>query len=191
MTARVGQHNHERMEPRRLVYWSFVLAVLAGCVRHRHLRLPATADVVAVTSAAPLHDQTWQVGEVSTRAEAAPRLLVEEAPYLLVTDQLQGQLTDRIRSTLASQRALGAVEGPARYVLDVELVARETYGTGPELGLAFGFQTGILVAGMVSGLGPARSAYLADVLPRLSRRVRLADVPALMPAAWARARPPR
>lgn len=33
--------------------------------------------------------------------------------------------------------------------------------------------------------------YLADVLPRLSRRIRLADVPALMPAAWARARPPR
>jgi transposase len=33
--------------------------------------------------------------------------------------------------------------------------------------------------------------YLADVLPRLSRRVRLKDVPALMPAAWARARPPR
>jgi transposase len=33
--------------------------------------------------------------------------------------------------------------------------------------------------------------YLADVLPRLSRRLRLADIPALMPAAWARARPPR
>ena len=33
--------------------------------------------------------------------------------------------------------------------------------------------------------------YLADVLPRLSRRVRLADIPALMPAAWARARPAR
>ena len=33
--------------------------------------------------------------------------------------------------------------------------------------------------------------YLADVLPRLSRRVRLADIPALMPAAWALARPPR
>lgn len=31
--------------------------------------------------------------------------------------------------------------------------------------------------------------YLADVLPRLSRRVRLADIPALMPSAWARARP--
>lgn len=26
--------------------------------------------------------------------------------------------------------------------------------------------------------------YLADVLPRLSRRIRLADIPALMPAAW-------
>jgi hypothetical protein len=33
--------------------------------------------------------------------------------------------------------------------------------------------------------------YLADVLPSLSRRVRLKDVPALMPAAWARARPAR
>ena len=33
--------------------------------------------------------------------------------------------------------------------------------------------------------------YLADVLPRLSRRIRLADIPALMPVAWARARPPR
>ena len=33
--------------------------------------------------------------------------------------------------------------------------------------------------------------YLADVLPRLSRRARLKDVPALMPAAWARARPAR
>jgi len=33
--------------------------------------------------------------------------------------------------------------------------------------------------------------YLADVLPRLSRRVRLKDVPALMPAAWARTRPTR
>jgi hypothetical protein len=27
-------------------------------------------------------------------------------------------------------------------------------------------------------------AYLADVLPRLSRRIRLLDVPALLPAAW-------
>ena len=26
--------------------------------------------------------------------------------------------------------------------------------------------------------------YLADVLPILSRRIRLADIPALMPAAW-------
>jgi transposase len=33
--------------------------------------------------------------------------------------------------------------------------------------------------------------YLSDVLPRLSRRIRLADIPALMPVAWARARPPR
>ena len=33
--------------------------------------------------------------------------------------------------------------------------------------------------------------YLADVLPRLSRRIRLADIPALMPVAWSRARPPR
>lgn len=33
--------------------------------------------------------------------------------------------------------------------------------------------------------------YLGDVLPRLSRRIRLADIPALMPVAWARARPPR
>jgi len=31
--------------------------------------------------------------------------------------------------------------------------------------------------------------YLADVLPKLSRRLRLADVPALMPAAWKRTRP--
>lgn len=30
--------------------------------------------------------------------------------------------------------------------------------------------------------------YLADVLPKLSRRVRLADIPALMPAAWKRSR---
>jgi len=33
--------------------------------------------------------------------------------------------------------------------------------------------------------------YLSDVLPRLSRRVRLADIPALMPAAWALSRPQR
>jgi transposase len=33
--------------------------------------------------------------------------------------------------------------------------------------------------------------YLADVLPRLSRRIRLADIPALMPVAWARNRPSR
>ena len=30
--------------------------------------------------------------------------------------------------------------------------------------------------------------YLADVLPRLARRVRLADIPAMMPAAWKAAR---
>jgi hypothetical protein len=30
--------------------------------------------------------------------------------------------------------------------------------------------------------------YLADVLPRLSRRLRLADVPGLMPAQWKAAR---
>lgn len=33
--------------------------------------------------------------------------------------------------------------------------------------------------------------YLSDVLPRLSRRLRLVDIPALMPATWARARPSR
>lgn len=33
--------------------------------------------------------------------------------------------------------------------------------------------------------------YLADVLPRLSRRVRLRDIPALMPAAWRQHRPTR
>ena len=31
-------------------------------------------------------------------------------------------------------------------------------------------------------------AYLSDVLPRLARRVRLADIPAMMPAAWKRSR---
>ena len=30
--------------------------------------------------------------------------------------------------------------------------------------------------------------YLADVMPRLSRRLRLVDVPALMPARWQAAR---
>jgi hypothetical protein len=30
--------------------------------------------------------------------------------------------------------------------------------------------------------------YLADVLPRLSRRLRLIDVPGLMPAQWKAAR---
>jgi transposase len=33
--------------------------------------------------------------------------------------------------------------------------------------------------------------YLADVLPKLSRRIRLADIPALMPAAWKRSRATR
>jgi hypothetical protein len=36
------------------------------------------------------------------------------------------------------------------------------------------------------GLEPAQ--YLADVLPRLARRVRLRDLPALLPAAWKNAR---
>ena len=33
--------------------------------------------------------------------------------------------------------------------------------------------------------------YLADVLPRLARRIRLRDVPDLMPAAWKQSRPKR
>ena len=33
--------------------------------------------------------------------------------------------------------------------------------------------------------------YLVEVLPRLSRRVRLRDVPALMPAAWKQSRKSR
>ncbi|MCA3015435.1 MAG: transposase domain-containing protein [Myxococcaceae bacterium] len=33
--------------------------------------------------------------------------------------------------------------------------------------------------------------YLADVLPRLARRVRLRDIPALMPAAWKQSRQSR
>jgi hypothetical protein len=34
----------------------------------------------------------------------------------------------------------------------------------------------------LAGVDPV--AYLADVLPRLSKRIRLLDVPALLPAAW-------
>ncbi len=35
---------------------------------------------------------------------------------------------------------------------------------------------------------PSSVEYLADVLPRLARRVRLADIPAMMPSAWKRLR---
>ena len=41
----------------------------------------------------------------------------------------------------------------------------------------------------LAGVNPVE--YLADVLPRLSRRVRLADIPALMPAVWTLTRPAR
>jgi transposase len=40
----------------------------------------------------------------------------------------------------------------------------------------------------LAGVDPV--AYLAEVLPRLSRRIRLLDVPALLPAAWQEARAP-
>ena len=38
----------------------------------------------------------------------------------------------------------------------------------------------------LAGVDPI--AYLADVLPRLTRRIRLVDLPALLPARWAAAR---
>ncbi len=41
----------------------------------------------------------------------------------------------------------------------------------------------------LAGVNPVE--HLADVLPRLSRRVRLRDIPALMPAAWRQHRPTR
>ena len=41
----------------------------------------------------------------------------------------------------------------------------------------------------LAGVNPVE--YLADVLPRHSRRVRLADIPALMPAVWTLTRPAR
>ncbi|GMU63035.1 MAG: hypothetical protein AMXMBFR34_47980 [Myxococcaceae bacterium] len=41
----------------------------------------------------------------------------------------------------------------------------------------------------LAGVNPVE--YLADVLPRLSRRLRLKDVPALMPADWKRSRSSR
>jgi transposase len=31
--------------------------------------------------------------------------------------------------------------------------------------------------------------YLADVMPRMTRRIRIADLPALLPAQWKAARP--
>ena len=44
----------------------------------------------------------------------------------------------------------------------------------------------ILGCCQLAGVDPI--AYLADVLPRLTRRIRLLDLPALLPARWAAAR---
>jgi transposase len=45
----------------------------------------------------------------------------------------------------------------------------------------------ILACCRLAGVNPVE--YLGDVLPRLSRRVRIADLPALLPARWKAARP--
>jgi hypothetical protein len=45
----------------------------------------------------------------------------------------------------------------------------------------------ILACCRLAGVNPVE--YLADVLPRLARTIRLADVPALLPARWKAARP--
>jgi hypothetical protein len=51
--------------------------------------------------------------------------------------------------------ALGAIDGPAVYSLEVDLVAKELYGFGRGLPLGLALETGILLAGAAAGIGHA------------------------------------
>jgi hypothetical protein len=133
-----------------------VLALNAGCTTQRYLVLP-TDTVVSPVLPESLAGQTWKLGDLSTRVEVSQvnqwGTTGSVASPNVDVDQLKEQLTARVRSTLMSQKGLGAVESPGVYSLEVELVMREAYGFGKGFWLGLGLEVGVLLAGAAAGLG--------------------------------------
>lgn len=174
--------------------WLMVLLSLTtGCTAQRYLTLPnerPATTTVSLPEVVP--GQTWRVGEISTRVEAASGMQGWGAGGAanLDTDQLKAQLTDRVRSTLTMATALGAIDGPAVYSLEVDLVAKELYGFGRGLPLGLALETGILLAGAGAGAGIGHAIDSSRGQDRLSAVFGmsiglLAAIPAALLAAFA------
>jgi hypothetical protein len=136
-------------------WWLLVGVLNVGCTAQRYLVLPDPIGPEAAPTGLPA-DQTWRVGEVTTRVEVASQGMMGTAAQApnLDTEQLKRQLTERVRVSLGSQKNLGAVDQPpATYSLEVELGAREAYGFGKGLALGLGLEVGIMLAGAGAGLG--------------------------------------
>ncbi|MBE2253730.1 MAG: hypothetical protein IAE78_29645 [Myxococcus sp.] len=131
-------------------WWILALAMSSGCTAQRYLILPEPL-VAEAPAPGPWKEQTWRVGEVTTRVEVSTAQGAAAAD--VDVEQLQRQLTDRVRSTLTAQSALGAVQGAATHALEVELGAREAYGLGKGLALGIGLELGIIAAGAGVGAG--------------------------------------
>ncbi|MDP1922759.1 MAG: hypothetical protein Q8L14_41335 [Myxococcales bacterium] len=135
--------------------WSVVIFLaLTGCTaQQRYLILP-NETVVAPLLPESLAGQTWRLGEVTTRVEVGSGGQWGTAAATNIdAERLRSQLTERITSTLLSQKGLGAVAGPALYQLEVELGARELHGLGKGFALGLGLEAGVIVAGAGVGAG--------------------------------------
>jgi hypothetical protein len=137
-------------------WWILVSVLNVGCVAQRYLVMPESLAPEATPTGFPAN-QTWRLGEVTTtRVELSAQGMQGGglAPPNIDTEPLKRQLTERVRSSLVSQKNLGAVDEPsATYSLEVELAARESYGIGKGLALGLLLETGILLGGLGAGIG--------------------------------------
>jgi transposase len=179
-----------------------------GCNMHGRRYFTKALDAKDARAALPLaaYKKLYEIEAKIRDRRADERLAVRQAESQPVWDELcawcesykpheppQSKLSEAIRYFTNNQKALGRFLENGIIPIDNGIVerlhvraalTRKNY-------LFAGSDTGgeraaiaytILGSCRLAGVNPV--AYLTDVLPRLGRRVRLRDLPALMPATW-------
>lgn len=185
-----------------------------GCNMHGRRYFTKALDAGDARAALPLaaYKKLYDIEETVRNAEPDARLATRRIESKPVWEELcawcatykpheppSSKLGEAIRYLTKNQVALGRFLGDGVIPIDNGIVERlhvraaltrkNFLFAGSDAGgerAAITFT--ILGCCRLAGVEPV--AYLADVLPRLARRIRLADMAALMPAAWKATRAP-